>query len=488
MSKPKKNLENQDLWQQIRLFKSQFRPSMGENILNKLFNNELNEGKIEKLHGASIKKLDSKLLKKIIEKGDKILKIYNSLNKEKKLNFEKDVMKLDDGKIDEYVEKALLEVGKIEPSVIIPKLPKGRKPILKKQDLTKAIKAYQEEKDPKKKQAMEEYLISLKTEAEEKKKDTNFEDDEWANYIIDEVNKATVKEAEQEMKEGESSTDMDEMTMATEQSVPPTPFDYEEQRPFSFVSDLAKTLATAQQKANKRFTQEQLRQLDEEMKEEEPKKNVRFEITQQEQPKAMPFQQANDTIGNRNNIGLAPLVDVKAKPENVLVPPDVRKNSINRFANFKWVESIQNSRLGNQSSLYELQEIENERRFGAPLYYLTTPKPLTDREKKYISRSPKYTNKEEIGLIPRNIISTTDSERLPHTTYGWANYNQPDRHIDITQQEINKYPVSKKLGSPWNAEFRMSNVLMNRKEDTPKRNPLIYPSVMYDLKGRKLFN
>ena len=439
----------------------------------------------------AVDKKQKQEFEEIYKRAEKLEKLYKSMTPQEIKTARQEIEQLGINEVDIWIEKATTQYGD-------PNRNKEQGAMTQNEALDKLILDYQTETDPKKKQKLEEDLIRMRNDAKENMdKAKSKKAKAQAKEHYDKIQKGILGEAEEEIKEEEgsvffnnkknnlsNSTDTEAMTMATEQTEMEVPATETEKN--SFVSDLKKSLSNSKSPVIQ--PQEEMKEeVKEEMKE-EPKKNVKFETIQQEQPKAMPFQQATDAIGNRNNIGLAPLVDVKAKPENILVSPDVRKNSINRFANFKWVESIQNSRLGNKSSLYELQEIENERRFGAPLYYLTTPKPLTDREKKYISRSPKYTNKEEIGLIPRNIISTTDSERLPLTRYGWANYNEPDRHIDITQEEINKYPVSKKLGSPWNAEFRMSNMLMNRKEDTPKRNPLIYPSVMYDLNGRKLFN
>lgn len=464
---------------------------------------------------TSLKKIkDDKELNNIYEKAIKVNKLYGLVPQKERTKFKKEAESKGDESIDKFIDdkikyyenppeenpklkspkkkiekkgekeepeepKEEIKKNKDEP----PELPPKKKKIFidKTSKLNTMVKNYKEEKDPAEKQKMEEALIKMKFDAEQRLKNDIDDDDIFAKQYIDIINEATLGEAEEEMK---SSSDM-EMIFDTESnfgSIAAT----EKEPENEFVKDLSKALTVSTGKIEPPQPRQPQPRQPQPRPPQPPIQPV--EIKQQEPPTAMPFQQANDTIGNRNNIGLAPLVDIEGKPENVLVPPDVRKNSIRRFANFKFVDSIQNSRLGNASSLYELQEIEKDQRFGAPMYFLTTEKPLLEREKHYISRMPQYIKKEDLGLIPRSVKATTDSDRLPMTSHGWAYYDKPDRHIEITQKEINKYPISKKLGSPWNAEFRMSNMLMNRKEDTPQRNPLIYPSITRDLYGRVLYN
>ena len=192
-------------------------------------------------------------------------------------------------------------------------------------------------------------------------------------------------------------------------------------------------------------------------------------------------------LGDREKVGLAPYIEKKAKPENVLVEPEVRKDSINRFANFKWVDSIQNSKLGNASSLYELNKIDEARRYNGAMYYLTSKHPLDNQQLNYLSKT-KAIKDIPLGLIPRDISSTDYSNRQPITSYGWARYKGVARPIMLTENEFNTMKPSKKIGVPWNAEYKMSNIQMNRREDTPAKNPLIYPSIMEDNKGNFYYN
>ena len=69
-------------------------------------------------------------------------------------------------------------------------------------------------------------------------------------------------------------------------------------------------------------------------------------------------------IGNVRGIGFIAPMEALAKEDDVILKDTERSKSIRRFTDFRWVDSIQNSKLGYSSPFQRMEDIDSRRRYG----------------------------------------------------------------------------------------------------------------------------
>ena len=103
---------------------------------------------------------------------------------------------------------------------------------------------------------------------------------------------------------------------------------------------------------------------------EEAKPVPSYESTAMNPPSEMkqnePFMQGrgDKDIGNVRGIGFLAPMEALAKEDDVILQDTERSKSIRRFTDFRWVNSIQNSKLGYASPFQRMDDIDSRRRYG----------------------------------------------------------------------------------------------------------------------------
>ena len=103
---------------------------------------------------------------------------------------------------------------------------------------------------------------------------------------------------------------------------------------------------------------------------EEAKPVPSYESTAMNPPSEMkqnePFMQGrgDKDIGNVRGIGFIAPMEALAKEDDVILQDTERSKSIRRFTDFRWVNSIQNSKLGYASPFQRMDDIDSRRRYG----------------------------------------------------------------------------------------------------------------------------
>ena len=103
---------------------------------------------------------------------------------------------------------------------------------------------------------------------------------------------------------------------------------------------------------------------------EEAKPVPSYESTEMNPPSEMkqnePFMQGrgDKDIGNVRGIGFLAPMEALAKEDDVILQDTERSKSIRRFTDFRWVNSIQNSKLGYASPFQRMDDIDSRRRYG----------------------------------------------------------------------------------------------------------------------------
>ena len=199
-------------------------------------------------------------------------------------------------------------------------------------------------------------------------------------------------------------------------------------------------------------------------------------------------------LGDRRTVGLAP-DDAIAKEDIVLVKPESRAKSIHNFANFRWITSRQNSRLGDRSELKRMLDKEDEMRYGVTFSNKVRP---TESKQKILYRThPAIKELNPLNLKP---ISNYETMMKPAMSeHSLTTSTQPQRNVNMTQAGYNsKFRTTR--GSPWLASYGMSRIqdkeeprlfkdkdMIEGQTIEPIADPLIYPDYNINLKTRKAF-
>jgi hypothetical protein len=209
---------------------------------------------------------------------------------------------------------------------------------------------------------------------------------------------------------------------------------------------------------------------------------------QEEEMQMVQFDQSTLTskgdknIGNVRSIGfLAPMEEL-AKEEDVLLDETERSKSIKRFTNFRWVQSRQNSSLGDASPFQNMEDIENKRRYGKCFIPVNKmPKPEATEEE-----LEKFKNFNKYNLVPSYGL---DSIAQPATEYSFkTSQSKFARKIGIDDEQFgNKKYYSfgegrkpNKPDNPFNASHGMEPYNQAKKNADPKDNTLEYSSILYE--------
>jgi hypothetical protein len=209
---------------------------------------------------------------------------------------------------------------------------------------------------------------------------------------------------------------------------------------------------------------------------------------QEEEMQMVQFDQSTLTskgdknIGNVRSIGfLAPMEEL-AKEDDVLLDETERSKSIKRFTNFRWVQSRQNSSLGDASPFQNMEDIENKRRYGKcfiPVNKMPKPEPTEEELEK-------FKNFNKYNLVPSYGL---DSISQPATEYSFkTSQSKFARKIGIDDEQFgNKKYYSfgegrkpNKPDNPFNASHGMEPYNQAKRNADPKDNTLEYSSILYE--------
>ena len=168
--------------------------------------------------------------------------------------------------------------------------------------------------------------------------------------------------------------------------------------------------------------------------------------------------QSDNAIGDRYKVGLGTYTSLP-RADIVLKSEAEKKKSINTFANMNWVNSRQDSKLGNMSSLKLQLDDEYNKRFGETFQYM--------------NREPKKKKK----IIEQN------KEHLRQAIF---NRTEPtaDRYI-LTGREVmnfkNYYNKDNLRGqTPYDEDLGLARMYQNEQKINPLLDPVHYPSFVYD--------
>jgi len=209
---------------------------------------------------------------------------------------------------------------------------------------------------------------------------------------------------------------------------------------------------------------------------------------QEEEMQMVQFDQSTLTskgdknIGNVRSIGfLAPMEEL-AKEDDVLLDETERSKSLRRFTNFRWVQSRQNSSLGDASPFQNMEDMENKRRYGncfIPVNKMPKPEPTEEELEK-------FKNFNKYNLVPSYGL---DSISQPATEYSFkTSQSKFARKIGIDDEQFgNKKYYSfgegrkpNKPNNPFNASHGMEPYNQAKKNADPKDNTLEYSSILYE--------
>ena len=187
-------------------------------------------------------------------------------------------------------------------------------------------------------------------------------------------------------------------------------------------------------------------------------------------------------IGNVRTVGFLGPMEELAKDEDVITDESERSKSLNRFTNFRWVDSIQNSSLGYASPFQRLQDIEDRRRYNRCfLPKNKMPKPEPDE-----IELEKHKNFNKYELVPSYCLSSVPQ---PATEFSFKTSHNPlARKVNIDEKQFG----DKKLynfesdgrpntnpHNPFSASYGMQRYDQSNKNQNPKDNTLEFSSVLY---------
>jgi len=187
-------------------------------------------------------------------------------------------------------------------------------------------------------------------------------------------------------------------------------------------------------------------------------------------------------IGNVRSIGFLGPMESLAKEDDVLVQETERQKSLRTFVNFRWVSSLQNSKLGRHSPFQRMQDIENYRRYSK-CFMPTNKVPKKQEDIIDLEKIKKFNQYE---LVPAYKISAIPQ---PATEFSFKTSDSKfARKIGIDEKQF----ADKKLynfdgegrpnmnpHNPFSASYGMERYDQSKRNQSNKNNALEYSSVMY---------
>jgi hypothetical protein len=187
-------------------------------------------------------------------------------------------------------------------------------------------------------------------------------------------------------------------------------------------------------------------------------------------------------IGNVRTIGFLGPMEELAKQEDVITDESERSKSLNRFTNFRWVASIQNSSLGYASPFQRLQDIEDRRRYNRCFMPKNKmPKPEPDE-----IELEKHKNFNKYELVPSYSLSSVPQ---PATEFSFKTSHNPlARKVNIDEKQFGDRKLYNfecdgrpniNPHNPFSSSYGMERYDQSNKNQNPRDNTLEFSSVLY---------
>jgi len=226
-----------------------------------------------------------------------------------------------------------------------------------------------------------------------------------------------------------------------------------------------------------------------ERKKEEPYKPLSYEDTnmprlpsEQEQNAPLMQKSGDKAIGDVRSIGFLGPMDALAKADDVIVPESERSKSIRRFTNFRWVDSIQNSKLGYDSPFQRMEDIDNRRRYGK-CFMPTNKLPKDPDTQEELNKTKGFNT---YPLVPSYSLSGL---MQPATEFSYKQSTDPHaRKINIDEKQFankklyNFEETDKRIRptNPFASSFGMESIEQSHRNPNNVKNTLEFSSVMVD--------
>jgi hypothetical protein len=222
---------------------------------------------------------------------------------------------------------------------------------------------------------------------------------------------------------------------------------------------------------------------------EEPYKPLSYEDTnkprlpsEQEQNAPLMQKSGDKAIGDVRSIGFLGPMDALAKADDVIVPESERSKSIRRFTNFRWVDSIQNSKLGYDSPFQRMEDIDNRRRYGK-CFMPTNKLPKDPDTQENLDKTKGFNT---YPLIPSYNLSGL---MQPATEFSYKQSTNPHaRKINIDEKQFankklyNFEETDKRIRptNPFASSYGMESIEQSQRNPNNVKNTLEFSSVMVD--------
>jgi hypothetical protein len=184
-------------------------------------------------------------------------------------------------------------------------------------------------------------------------------------------------------------------------------------------------------------------------------------------------------IGNVRAVGFLAPMEALAKEDDVV--NHERSKSIRRFTNFKWVDSIQNSKLGYASPFQRMEDIDDRRRYGK-CFMQTNKLPKVDTEEDV----KKFETFNEYPLVPSFKLSGIAQ---PATEFSFKTSTNPyARKINIDEKQYGNKKLYNfectdpriKPYNPFASSYGMEPYDQARRNPNNVNNTLEFSSVMFN--------
>lgn len=204
--------------------------------------------------------------------------------------------------------------------------------------------------------------------------------------------------------------------------------------------------------------------------------------SEQEVNAALMQKSGDKAIGDVRSIGFLGPMESLAKADDVLIPETERSKSIRRFTNFRWVDSIENSKLGYDSPFQRMHDIDDRRRYSK--CFMPTNKLPKDRDTQENLDKTKGFN--TYPLVPSYNLSTL---MQPATEFSFKQSTDPHaRKINIDERQFankklyNFEETDKRIRptNPFASSYGMESIEQSQRNPNNVKNTLEFSSVMVD--------
>lgn len=204
--------------------------------------------------------------------------------------------------------------------------------------------------------------------------------------------------------------------------------------------------------------------------------------SEQEQNAPLMQKSGDKAIGDVRSIGFLGPMDALAKADDVIVPESERSKSIRRFTNFRWVDSIQNSKLGYDSPFQRMEDIDNRRRYGK-CFMPTNKLPKDPDTQEELNKTKGFNT---YPLVPSYNLSGL---MQPATEFSYKQSTDPHaRKINIDEKQFankklyNFEETDKRIRptNPFASSYGMESIEQSQRNPNNVKNTLEFSSVMVD--------